>query len=41
MIIWIWIGNFILLNLFLAILLDAFLIDEGGLSEEEIEEKKQ
>jgi hypothetical protein len=28
-----------LLNLFLAILLDAFLIDEGGLSEEEIEEK--
>jgi len=40
LIIWIWIGNFILLNLFLAILLDAFLIDEGGLSEEEIEEKK-
>jgi hypothetical protein len=38
---WIAIGNFILLNLFLAILLDAFLVDEEGLSEEEIEEKKQ
>jgi hypothetical protein len=34
---WIWIGNFILLNLFLAILLDSFLEDEEGLSEEEIE----
>ena len=41
LIIWIFIGNFILLNLFLAILLDAFLVDEGGLSEEEIEDKKQ
>jgi hypothetical protein len=40
LIIWIWIGNFILLNLFLAILLDAFLVDEGGLTEEEIEEKR-
>lgn len=38
---WIAIGNFILLNLFLAILLDAFLVDEEGLSDEEIEEKKQ
>lgn len=35
---WIFLGNFILLNLFLAILLDAFLIDEDGMSEEEIEE---
>jgi hypothetical protein len=34
---WIWIGNFILLNLFLAILLDSFLEDEDGLSEEELE----
>lgn len=35
-ILWIFIGNFILLNLFLAILLDSFL-EEGGeeLSEEE------
>jgi len=32
---WIFLGNFILLNLFLAILLDAFLVDEGGLTEEE------
>jgi len=38
--IWIWIGNFILLNLFLAILLDAFLVDEEGMTEEEIEAKK-
>ena len=38
---WIGLGNFILLNLFLAILLDAFLVDEEGLSEEEIEEKRQ
>jgi len=35
---WIFLGNFILLNLFLAILLDAFLVDEDGMSEEEIEE---
>jgi hypothetical protein len=34
---WIFIGNFILLNLFLAILLDAFLEDGEPLSEEEIE----
>lgn len=37
LIMWIWIGNFILLNLFLAILLDSFLEDEDGLSEEELE----
>lgn len=35
---WIFLGNFILLNLFLAILLDAFLVDDDGLSEEELEE---
>lgn len=34
---WIFIGNFILLNLFLAILLDSFLEDDGSLSEEELE----
>jgi hypothetical protein len=34
---WIFIGNFILLNLFLAILLDSFLEDDGGLTEEELE----
>ena len=33
---WICIGNFILLNLFLAILLDAFLVDDEELDEEEI-----
>jgi hypothetical protein len=35
--IWIWIGNFILLNLFLAILLDSFLEDNEGMSDEELE----
>lgn len=35
---WIFLGNFILLNLFLAILLDAFLVDDDGISEEELEE---
>jgi hypothetical protein len=36
-VVWIFIGNFILLNLFLAILLDSFLEEdeEGELSEEE------
>jgi hypothetical protein len=34
-------GNFILLNLFLAILLDSFLVDGDELSEQEIEEKKK
>ena len=34
---WIFIGNFILLNLFLAILLDSFLVEE----QEEAKEKKQ
>ena len=34
---WIFIGNFILLNLFLAILLDSFLEDGDVMSEEEIE----
>ena len=34
---WIFIGNFILLNLFLAILLDSFLAEE---EEEEAEEKE-
>lgn len=39
---WIFIGNFILLNLFLAILLDAFLDEDEAeeLSEEQEEEKK-
>jgi hypothetical protein len=32
-IIWIFIGNFILLNLFLAILLDAFLVEDDELEE--------
>jgi len=36
LIVWIFIGNFIMLNLFLAILLDAFLVDEEELSEEEV-----
>lgn len=34
---WIFIGNFILLNLFLAILLDSFLVED----EEEEEQSKQ
>lgn len=37
---WIFLGNFILLNLFLAILLDSFLEEEEeGESEEELEEQ--
>jgi hypothetical protein len=40
-ILWIFIGNFILLNLFLAILLDAFLEDDEGLSDEELEELRR
>ena len=40
-ILWICLGNFILLNLFLAILLDSFLVDGDELSEQEIEEKKK
>ena len=40
-ILWIFLGNFILLNLFLAIVLDSFLVDGEELSEEEIEEKKK
>lgn len=40
-ILWIFIGNFILLNLFLAILLDAFLEDDEGLSAEELEELRR
>jgi hypothetical protein len=36
LIVWILIGNFILLNLFLAILLDAFLVDDDELDEETI-----
>lgn len=36
-IVWIFIGNFILLNLFLAILLDSFLEgDEGEINEDEV-----
>jgi len=40
-IVWIFIGNFILLNLFLAILLDSFLDedDDDNLSDEEIAAK--
>ena len=34
-VIWIFIGNFILLNLFLAILLDAFLVEDDELEESE------
>ena len=34
-IVWIFIGNFILLNLFLAILLDAFLVEDDDLDETE------
>jgi hypothetical protein len=33
---WIVLGNFILLNLFLAILLDAFLVDGEEMTEEEV-----
>ena len=36
LIVWIFIGNFIMLNLFLAILLDDFLVDEEEVSEEEV-----
>ena len=32
-IVWIFVGNFILLNLFLAILLDAFLVEDDGLDD--------
>lgn len=35
---WVFLGNFILLNLFLAILLDSFLVEED---EEEIIEKQE
>lgn len=39
---WIFLGNFILLNLFLAILLDSFLEEEEEeLSEQEREEKRR
>jgi hypothetical protein len=34
-IVWIFIGNFILLNLFLAILLDAFLVEDEDYDESE------
>ena len=33
-VVWIFIGNFILLNLFLAILLDSFLIEDDGSEED-------
>ena len=41
-IVWIFIGNFILLNLFLAILIDSFLKedDDDNLSDEQLEEKR-
>jgi hypothetical protein len=40
---WIFLGNFILLNLFLAILLDSFLDDDDGEEEDEelIEERRK
>jgi len=40
---WIFIGNFILLNLFLAILLDSFLVEDDAfeLTDEEKEEKEE
>lgn len=34
---WIFVGNFILLNLFLAILLDGFLCEDGEENEDEEE----
>lgn len=42
-IVWIFIGNWILLNLFLAILLDSFLVesDDAELTEEQEEARKQ
>ena len=36
---WIFIGNFILLNLFLAILLDSFLVDEDEEDEDDLQTK--
>jgi hypothetical protein len=39
LVLWIFAGNFVILNLFLAILLEAFL-DEGG-DEEDVEELKR
>ena len=39
---WIFIGNFILLNLFLAILLDSFLVEEEeGDDEDDYDKKKR
>jgi len=39
-VVWIFIGNFILLNLFLAILLDSFLIEDDG-TEEDFQEAER
>jgi hypothetical protein len=39
-VLWIFVGNFILLNVFLAILLDAFLEEDDG-SEEDILERER
>lgn len=36
-IVWIFVGNFILLNLFLAILLDGFLAEDDGDDDEYLE----
>jgi len=40
-VVWIFIGNFILLNLFLAILLDSFLIEDDGSEEDLLEAERQ
>ena len=39
-IVWIFIGNFVLLNLFLAILLDSFLTDDDEDDEDALEAEK-
>lgn len=39
-IVWIFVGNFILLNLFLAILLDSFLDEDEGDEEDQMEAEK-